>query len=456
MLKQLNALLQKLLADAKTLRAEMASKSADGTKEYEGIADDRAKLVKMATNAEELKKQIEATKALEGLDAYASDPAQPGEVRVEGSEPAGETIIERNKKGELSAVYEEGPGGLDRKTMAAISSNAYKLAFRSYVRNGQGIHGLGSSDLKALQEGVDSQGGFLVPDDMLNRMIQKEPTPTAIAALVTQLQTGRDAITMPKVNYTTDDKYTTPIRVRKTGEVPSSSTVHRVTEPTFGQVRIPVHTYMLSMPITNDMIEDSAFPILTWSSDKFRETVDLLYDDEILNGNGIGGPDGILNNAGASDPNRPAVVVSGNASNVTADGLIDLHYSVPPQYRASLRYVMSYLNAAKNLAKLKDSQNRYLFQMGGSNDGGLQGERPDTLLGRPISYSEFMPAIAANAYSLIFGDLKGFYLVRRIGFAIQVLRERYAEDNQQVLLGRLRFGGQVVEPWKMKIQKIST
>src|SRR6185312_15848663 len=109
----------------------------------------------------------------------------------------------------------------------------------------------------------------LVPDDILSRIVAKEPTPTSVQGRVTQMQTGRDAVSMPKVNYSTDDLYTTGIRVTWTGEVPASSTTMRVTEPVWGQIRIPVYTAMMSMPLGNDAIEDALFPVVSWITGKF-------------------------------------------------------------------------------------------------------------------------------------------------------------------------------------------
>jgi HK97 family phage major capsid protein len=67
-----------------------------------------------------------------------------------------------------------------------------------------------------------------------------------------------------------------------------------------------------------------------------------------------------------------------------------------------------------------------------------------------------MPDVAANAFPIIFGDPKGYYLVRRIGFSVQVLNEIVATSNKVRVLGRLRIGGQVGEDWRLKIQKVST
>jgi HK97 family phage major capsid protein len=436
-----SAKMRTLATDVKTLRAEY-----DAETEAEKSLEDSRVFVDTLT----------------GETVNIKHGTQPGRGGVEGFEAAGETVIGRGRdqKGRdyFEKVYEEGAGMLSQKELALMADGEYKRAFRNYLRGGE--KRLTGAEFKVLNEGVDAQGGFLVPDDVLSRIISKDPTPTRVAGRVTRLTTSRDAITMPKVNYTTDDIYTTGIRVVWSGEQPASGATHRqgtaagTAEPAFGQVRIPVHTAMLSMLLTNDQVEDVGFPLVGWTSDKFSETADLLFDNMTLNGTGLGQPAGILLNPGGTG--QPAIVKTGSAALLTADGLIDLDYSVPEQYMENLVYIMNRTNGAKNIAKLKDSQNRYLFSMGGAADGGLQGKRPDQLLGKDILYSGFMPNVGANNFPIVFGDPRGYYLVNRIGFSIQVLRERYAEENQVLLLGRLRLGGQVAEDWRLKAHKCST
>lgn len=375
-----------------------------------------------------------------------------GRVHLDGSEAAGYSIVSKQRAFDaLQVVYEEGQLGMDVKQLAAISSLDYKRTYRSYLR--KGIQKLTHAELKTLQEGADGSGGFLVPEDVLNTIIEKMPTPTRLNGMVTNLNTSRDQLVVARVNYSTDDTYTTGIRSTWTGEIPSSSTVHRVTDPAFGQLRVPVHTNMMSLPITNDMVEDSAFPIVSWAAQKFNETIELLKDNMIINGDGAGKPAGILYSPGTT--HQPDVVVSGHASQLTADGLIDLSDSLPEQYDENARFILNKTNAGKAIRKLKDSNNRYLFGMG-LQDSGLAAGRPTELCGYPYAFSAFMPNVSANTFPIIFGDLRGYILLNRIGFTIQVLDQLYAESNQLVLLGRVRFGGQVAEPWKLKVQKVST
>jgi HK97 family phage major capsid protein len=224
-----------------------------------------------------------------------------------------------------------------------------------------------------------------------------------------------------------------------------------VTDPVFGSVRVPVYTAMLSMPVTQDLIEDSAVALLPWIESRFSETIELLKDNMILNGSGVGQPAGILMNPGGTG--QPSTVNVGASGAVTADGIISVGWSLPEQYDEQARWIFNKTVTGQAIAKLKDAENRYIWSMG-TQDGGLSPSIQNReLLGYPVNYSGFMPDPANNAYPVIFGDLRGYYLVNRVGFSIKVLNELYAETNQVLLLGRVRFGGVVAEEFRLKIGK---
>lgn len=430
------------------LRAKLA--------ELEGF---KAKATAGTITPDEMKSWEACIEAVQGLQAQVKLAGRSDELAAWGQQSAGSLPLAGKGTPQQAAAQVEGlvlaeedEGLWSDAAFKATRTKEYKQTFRKYTR--VGFNGLSAAEMKTLSEGSDTAGGFLVPEEMLNRIIQKKPTPTRVAGRVESVNVSRDSVLIPKVRYATDDIYTTGIRITWTGEVPSSSTVHRVTDPVFGQARIPVYTAMMSLPLTNDLIEDSIFPLVSWAAGKFSETDDLLKENMILNGTGIGQPSGILLNPGGTD--RPAITVSGSAAALAADGLINIAYDLPEQYDENCAWVFNKSNSGKTIATLKDSANRYLWGMG-VDDSGLQVPAiRRALLGYPVNFSAFMPNQGANAYPLIFGDLKGYMLVNRVGFSIQVLRELYAETNQLVMLGRVRFGGDVIEPWRLRLQKCST
>lgn len=423
---------------------EFKAKSTAGTL----TSDDVKSWTSAIEEGHALQAELKLSGQTETLAAWGNQPAQS--LPLAGK--SGGTPQQAAAQLEGMVLAEDDEGMWTDSQFKATRSKEYKASFRNYTR--RGFAGISDAERKVLSEGSDQAGGFLVPEEMLNRIIQRQAAPTRLPGLVETINVSRDSVMIPKVNYATDDIYTTGIRVTWTGEIPSSSTVHRVTEPVFGATRIPVYTAMLSLPLTNDLVEDSIFPLVSWAAGKFAETNDLVREDKILNGTGIGQPSGILLNPGGTD--QPAVVNTGSAATYTADGLIDLAYAVPEQYEDNLRFVFNKTSSAKTISKLKDSANRYLWGMGEQDSGLMAPAIRRNLLGYPVTFSAFMPNIGANTYPAIFGDLKGYMQVNRVGFSVQVLRELYAETNQIVLLGRVRFGGAPIEPWRMKIQKCST
>lgn len=329
----------------------------------------------------------------------------------------------------------------------AIDRKGYDSAWEAYVRFG--FNSLGPRDRHTLTEGTDSAGGFLVPTDFHSELLKKIAQMAVIRNYARTITVSSDLAQWPRVNYTTDDIYSSPVRLTWTGESPTS-TSHRVTDPTFGTVDIPVKTAMASMPISNNLIEDAMFDLIGVTSDMLAESFALGEDDVFLNGTGGNKPTGILADV---DGAGPASVASGTAATLLPAGIIDLYYGLPSQYRRNAVFVMS-SDGAKVTEKLVDTQGRYIISslMGAS----LSTPQFDTIKGRPVLIDEFMPSVSTNTYPIIFGDLSGYIIPERVGFSVQRLAERYAEENLTVLLARRRLGGLLAEPYRVKVQKVSS
>jgi HK97 family phage major capsid protein len=416
-------------------------------------AEDLSKADTLSTEINEIKSTIQRTQALtekaaenhSWLNQAVTPMIHDGAKLVGSGTPAGAVEMDR-KSGDLFFI--DGEPLLDRAKIEVLRSPEYKAAFKAYLRTGR----LSPSEAKALSEGADDQGGYLAPEDMLARLIEKRPTPTRLGDMVTTVPCSRDALTIPRVKYTGDDLYTTGIRVQVTGEVPASATSSRVNFPDatgnnqFGALRFQVYTQTMSLALSNDMIEDAVFPVNSWVGDKFRQTVDLYKDNMILNGLGGNQPSGILLNPGGTD--QPAVVAMGDP--ITGDGLMDVSLSLPEQYEDAARYVFNKTNTYRTIRKLKDGDGRYLFGSG-LQDSGLATGRPTDLAGYPFTFSGFAPNTGTGKYPVIFGNLGGYYWIQRVDLVITVLREILAQTNQILVMARLRVGGGVAEPWMFEI-----
>jgi HK97 family phage major capsid protein len=89
------------------------------------------------------------------------------------------------------------------------------------------------------------------------------------------------------------------------------------------------------------------------------------------------------------------------------------------------------------IRKLKDSMGHPLWQPA------VTAGAPDLLLGKPITIDQAVPAMAASAKSVLFGDFHAGYVVRRVaGGHLMRLTERYADYLQVGFFGFGRFDGQ--------------
>lgn len=412
---------------------------------------------------------------LEGYESFQRDPVRtvpfgssggsaPGNdgFALMGSVEGGNSYFE-TRNGVKECVYEDGPGIFTEKAWKAITNPEYKTAFRQILRYGGDHRKMTAKAMKLLEEGLDDQAGYTVPiDSLVNRVIERKPTPTRIRGMVQSYNTSREVVEMLKLNYKADNIYTTGFRVTKTGENPGSAAAAQVTDSNlFGTIKIPVHTFMIRGLLTKNQIEDSALNLEDWVSAKFGQTIDILYDDKIFNGTNKMEPAGLLQSiasAGAgqgTDDPKISYIATGDAALITPDSLINVAMDLPEQYEDACKYYMNKVSTFKAIRGLKDLNDRYLFGAGYQDSGLATPYRPTDLLGYPYVFSGLMPNVAANAYPVLFGDMQGYQFINRLGFSVQILREVYAEFNQIALVGRVRFGGQVVEPWRLRALKVS-
>ena len=317
----------------------------------------------------------------------------------------------------------------------------YKKAFETYLHHGdRAVLALGTLYVKALTEGVDSEGGHLVPDDWQRQILQAASARAGLRRHVTAVRTGRDSVEWPTIEGG-DDIHASAVRRTWIDEQPAEGAAD--TEPSFGAIRIPVHTAMLTTKASRNLVEDSLANFTSVLANLFADEVRLSDEEAFLSGDGVAKPLGLLNTADIPTVN------SGNASTLTADGLLDLFYGLPAQYRDRGLFVMS--SATEDtVRKLKDANNQYLWIGGFAT-------QPETLLGRTVLSSEFMPALAADATPIAFGDFGRYVVVDRVGFSIQRIDadQQLAEKNQIGYVGRQRVGGRVVQPRAFRLQKIA-
>ena len=326
--------------------------------------------------------------------------------------------------------------------------------------------GMSVAELKATQvESQDTLGGYLVPEDFRDRIVQRLPGLVAMRSIAETMTTTSDRVTMP-VSTGGDDQYVGAVRWTKVDESPAGT--EAATNATYGQVTIPVHTIMGHVAVSKNLLEDAqgALSIMPQLTRQFAESLAIFEDFQFLVGNGVGGPQGVLQNATTGGPFTYAygsvqTKNSGNATALTADAFKDLPYLIASQYRnAGARWIMS-RGSVRVVKTLKDGSGAYLWA---DRNQQLQNGQPAKLEGYEISETETLAsptsvnttAYTANVYPIIFITRGSYLIIDKVGMDVTRYDDSTtAKSNQIVLVARRRLGGQLLNPWGAAVMKVS-
>ena len=306
-------------------------------------------------------------------------------------------------------------------------------AFDQYCR--KGLDKLEPDERKALTVSNDSTGGFLAPPEYVRELIKTITEISPIRSIARIRQTAQRSIQVPK----------------RTGQfaaawVAESGTRTETTGYTVGLEEIPEHEYYALIDISEQDLEDTVFDLEAEMQSEFAERFALLEGTAFVSGDAVGKPEGFMTNSSVAE------VVSGNASNLLADGLITLVHSIKAEYARQGTFVFNRSTLAA-IRKLKDTAGQYVFQPGMMLTGGVT----NTILGFPYVQATDMPDVGAGNFPIAFGDFRRAYMiVDRINLA--VLRDPFtqATTGNVRYVARKRTGGQVVLAEAIVKQKVST
>ena len=187
-------------------------------------------------------------------------------------------------------------------------------------------------------------------------------------------------------------------------------------------------------------MNDSIFDLESYISAEFARRIGAKEEEAFFTGDGSGKPLGILAASGGAETG----VTAASATAITADELMDLFYSLKAPYRKNAVWVLND-STIKAIRKLKDNSGQYLWQPS------LVAGTPDTILGRPVKTSAFMPAIGASQKTVAFGDFQYYWIADRQGRSFRRLNELYAANGQVGFLGTQRVDGKLILPEAIKV-----
>ena len=284
------------------------------------------------------------------------------------------------------------------------------------------------SVLNALQVGTDSEGGYLVPDEFERTLVQALEEENIFRQLAKVIQTS------------SGDRKIPVVATKGTASWIDEEGAFVESDDAFSQVSIGAYKLGTLIKVSEELMNDSIFDLESYISAEFARRIGAKEEEAFFTGDGSGKPLGILAASGGAETGVTAV----SATAITADELMDLFYSLKAPYRKNAVWVLND-STIKAIRKLKDNSGQYLWQPS------LVAGTPDTILGRPVKTSAFMPAIGASQKTIAFGDFQYYWIADRQGRSFRRLNELYAANGQVGFLGTQRVDGKLILPEAIKV-----
>ena len=280
----------------------------------------------------------------------------------------------------------------------------------------------------ALQEGTDTEGGYLVPDEFEKTLVESLQEENIFRKLAHVITTSSGDRKIPVVASKGSASW-----VDEEGTITES-------DDSFAQVSIGAYKLGTLIKVSNELLSDSVFNLESYIAKEFGRRIGSKEEDAFFNGDGVGKPIGIFNKSGGAETG----VTSASATAITADEIIDLFYSLNAPYRKNAVWVMNDATV-KAIRKPKDNNGNYLWQPS------LTAGTPDTLLGRPVYTSGYVPTIGAGKKTVAFGDFGYYWIADRQGRNFKKLSELYAATDQTGFVATQRVDGKLILPEAIKV-----
>ena len=362
-------------------------------------AEDDATYTRMEQDIADLGKEIARLERQEALDAELSKPvnAPLTSKPTTGKQP-------EVKTGRASDEYRKG-------MLTALRTNFRQVS-------------------NVLQEGVDADGGYLVPEEYDRRLIQTLSEENIMRRLGHVITTSGEhkiniAATKPAAAW-----------IEEGGALQFS-------DATFAQILLDAHKLHVAIKVTEELLYDSAFNLESYIIEQFGKALANAEEDAFINGTGVGQPLGLFAEVGGGH-------VAGTLSAaLKADDVLGLIYELKRPYRKNAKFIMNDQTVAA-LRKLKDNNGAYLWQPS------LQAGEPDRLFGYEVYTSPYVPTIAAGKPVIAFGDFSYYNIGDRGTRSFAELKELYAGNGMVGFVAKERVVGKLILPEAVQILKMKT
>lgn len=327
----------------------------------------------------------------------------------------------------------------------------YKADFNEWVRTGEGEGKIRSANksgvMASMSVGSNPDGGYTAPVEWDRQITDK-------LAIVSPMRRFASIQNVRGQGF----KHLYNMHGAGSGWVGETDARPETATPQFAEYSFKFGEIYANPGVTQILLEDSEIDIAAYLAGE----VDLQFAQQegvaFLSGDGVNKPKGVLMYDATAEGALPAgekhqlgpvlEVNTGDAAELTSDGLIDLVYAIPSE-----RITPSsafYLNRKTHsvVRKMKDGQGNYLWQPP------YQAGQPAQILGYAANELSGMPDVAAAAIPVIFGDMaQGYRIFDRLG--VQVLRDPYTKKPYVLFYTRKRVGGGLWNPEFIRYHRVA-
>lgn len=281
-----------------------------------------------------------------------------------------------------------------------------------------------------------SEGGYTVPSAVASSLIDSLKLFGGMRAVAELLNTAQgNPLSFPTTDGTSE-----------VGEILAENAQASGADPVFGTVGLNVFKYsskIIAVPI--ELLQDSSVDIEAFIRKRIIERIGRITNQHFTTGTGTGQPRGIVTAASSGK-----IGTTGQTLSVIYDDLVDLLESVDEAYQlgGKCKFMFSQ-SLRKVLRKLKDTAGRPIWTPG--YEAGITAGAPDLLLGKEVALNNDMPVPAANAKSIIYGDMSKYII--RDAMQVNLMRfddSVYASKGQVGFLAFMRSGGNLVDTGAVK------
>ena len=307
----------------------------------------------------------------------------------------------------------------------AFASASYTNAFNNMIRGNGNIMEVRA----ALSVGVNKEGGYTVSDEFDRKLVKKLNDHNVLRRIANVMQTVSGEHKIPIAASTAEANW-----VDEAALIPETS-------PQFDQISLGANKLAALLLATNAFLRDSMIDVENYVADQFAIALGNKEEAAFINGTGVKQPTGLLHDTDGAGIGATAEGV------VTFDDVMRLYYSLNSPYRKDAVFLCNE-DLLLNLMLLKDGNGNYIWQPS------MEVGKPDTILGKPIFCSSFMPVMAAGNKVMLFGDFAYYWVADRGRRTFQRLDELFAVKDCTGFKVTERVDGRLILKDAMKALKV--